>query len=153
MPKPFCFVPIPSAKEFDDVYQIGIKEACDAAGAYAERVDDQIHDERILDRVYNQVAKADFVVEDMTGRNPNMFYDVGYAHALGIRTILLTKNANDIPFNLLQFPHIVSDGIGTLRDELSRRTSYFAENPVSKSGGRRRAPFWAARASQFSAVE
>lgn len=132
-PKPFCFVLMPFSEEFDDVYRIGIKDACDKAGAYCERVDEQIFNERILDRVYNQAAKADIVIADMTGRNPNVFYEVGYAHALGKLTILLTKNADDIPFDLKHFTHIVHETkISILRDELEKRVTYFIENPPAK---------------------
>jgi len=81
--KPFCFVLMPFSKDFDDVYQIGIKESCVNAGAYCERVDEQIFQETILERIYNQITKSDFIIADMTGRNPNVFYEVGYAHALG----------------------------------------------------------------------
>lgn len=133
-PKAFCFVLMPFSEEFDDVYRIGIKEACDKAGAYCERVDEQIYSERILDRVYNQIAKADIVVADMTGRNPNVFYEIGYAHALGKLTILLTQNADDIPFDLKHFPHIVyGTKISSLRDNLEKRVKYFIENPPTKS--------------------
>ncbi|MDQ3798977.1 MAG: nucleoside 2-deoxyribosyltransferase [Acidobacteriota bacterium] len=133
-PKPFCFVLMPFSEEFDDVYRLGIKEACDKAGAYCERVDEQIFSERILDRVYNQIAKADLIVADMSGRNPNVFYEVGYAHALGKLTILLTKNADDIPFDLKHFTHIVyGTKISILRDELEKRVKYFIENPPTKS--------------------
>lgn len=106
-PKPFCFVLMPFSEAFDDVYRLGIKDACASAGAYCERVDEQIFHERILDRVYNQIAKADLVIADMTNRNANVFYEVGYAHALGKLTILLTQNADDIPFDLKHFPHII----------------------------------------------
>ena len=134
-PKPFCFVLMPFSSDFDDVYRIGIKEACEAAGAYSERVDEQIFDESILERVYNQIAKADLIVADMTGRNPNVFYEVGYAHALGTRTILLTKNADDIPFDLRHFPHIVyGNSIASLRDDLKTRVQYFINNPVKTLG-------------------
>ncbi|HEY0051016.1 MAG TPA: nucleoside 2-deoxyribosyltransferase, partial [Pyrinomonadaceae bacterium] len=127
-PKTFCFVLMPFSEEFDDVYRIGIKEACDKAGAYCERVDEQIFSERILDRVYNQIAKADIVIADMTGRNPNVFYEVGYAHALGKLTILLTRNADDIPFDLKHFTHIVyGTKISILRDELGKRVKFFIE--------------------------
>ena len=37
-PKPFVFVLMPFSAEFDDIYQVGIKPACDEAGAYAERL-------------------------------------------------------------------------------------------------------------------
>lgn len=132
-PKPFCFVLMPFSEEFEDVYRIGIKEACDKAGAYCERVDEQIFSERILDRVYNQIAKADLIVADMSGRNPNVFYEVGYAHALGKLTILLTKSADDIPFDLKHFTHIVyGTKISGLRDELEKRVKYFIANPPTK---------------------
>ncbi|MCH7994731.1 MAG: hypothetical protein IIB57_09840, partial [Planctomycetes bacterium] len=92
-PKAFCFVLMPFEDSFGDVYELGIREACTQAGAYCERVDEQIFHESILDRIYNQIAKADIVIADMTGRNANVFYEVGYAHALGKRTILLTRKA------------------------------------------------------------
>ena len=123
---------MPFDAEFDDVYRLGIKDACVSAGAYFERVDEQIFDERILDRIYNQIAKADFIVADMTGRNPNVFYEVGYAHALGKRTILLTKEAADIPFDLKHFPHIVyGNSIVKLRETLQTRIKYFVDQPTS----------------------
>ena len=82
-PKPFVFVLMPFDDEFRDIYEVGIKPACEKAGAYAERVDEQIFTESILDRIYNQISKADLIISDMTGRNPNVFYETGYAHALG----------------------------------------------------------------------
>lgn len=132
-PKTFCFVLMPFRSEFDDIYQIGIKEACDKASAYCERVDEQIFTESILDRIYNQISKADIVIADMTDRSPNVFYEVGYAHALGKLTILLTQNADDIPFDLKHFPHIeYGKKISVLRDELENRIKYFIDNPPDK---------------------
>jgi len=120
---------MPFDKAFDDVYQIGIKESCREVGVYCERVDEQIFHERILDRIYNQIAKADCIIADMTGRNPNVFYEVGYAHALGKPTILLTQRADDIPFDLKHFPHIVYEArLVELREQLSRRVRWFVEN-------------------------
>jgi hypothetical protein len=133
-PKPFCFVLMPFDPSFDDVYKIGIKEACEDAGAYCERVDEQIFNERILDRIYNQIAKADIIIADMTGRNANVFYEVGYAHALNKLTILLTKNADDIPFDLKHFPHIVyGSSISGLRDDLTKRVRHYVETPPGHS--------------------
>lgn len=78
-PKPFVFVLMPFDPSFDDIYKFGIKGAAEDAGAYTERIDDQIFREGILDRVFNQINKADVVVADMTGRNPNVFYEVSDA--------------------------------------------------------------------------
>lgn len=116
---------MPFDEAFDDVYLLGIKVACEKSGAYAERVDEQIFQESILERIYNQIAKADVIIADMTGRNPNVFYETGYAHALGKNVILLTQNTDDIPFDLKHYPHIVYRGkISNLIPELERRISW-----------------------------
>ena len=61
-PRPFAFVLMPFAASYDDVYHLAIAEACKEAGAYAERVDHQIFAGNILERVFNQIAKADLVI-------------------------------------------------------------------------------------------
>jgi nucleoside 2-deoxyribosyltransferase len=128
-PKSFCFVLMPFTSDFDDIYKYGIMESCKDAGAYCERVDEQIFQETILDRIYNQIAKADIIIADMTGRNPNVFYEVGYAHALNKPTILLTQSSDDIPFDLKHFPHIIYDNkISVIRKELTKRLLWFSEN-------------------------
>jgi hypothetical protein len=129
-PKAFVFVLMPFSETFSDIYDLGIMPACKEAGAYCERVDKQIFFESILDRVYNQIAKADLIVADMTGRNPNVFYETGYAHALNKQVILLTQNTDDIPFDLKHYSHIVYGGkIGHLKNELEKRVKWCVENP------------------------
>lgn len=75
----------------------------------------------------------------MTARNPNVFYEVGYAHALGKTVVLLTQRADDIPFDLKHFPHIVyGDQIKELRAELAKRVRHFAfevETPTESQFG------------------
>jgi len=130
MSKPFVFVLMPFDETFADIYKFGIKEAANDAGGYCERVDEQYYEERILDRIYNQINKADVIVADLTGRNPNVFYETGYAHALDKRVILLTSNADDIPFDLKHHFHIVYNGsISTLKEQLTRRLKWYFENP------------------------
>jgi hypothetical protein len=125
VPKPFVFVLMPFDSKFDDIYKFGIKGAADDVGAYAERVDEQIFMEGILDRIFNQISKADVIVADMTGRNPNVFYEVGYAHALGKIVILLTQNSDDIPFDLKHRQHTVYAGkIEGLRIELATKLEW-----------------------------
>jgi len=135
-PKPFVFVLMPFAKEFDDIYKYGIKGAAEDVGAYAERVDEQLFQEGILDRVFNQISKADVIVADMTGRNPNVFYEVGYAHALGKIVLLVTQDADDIPFDLHNRPHVIYQGsIDTVRKELGRRLSWALDEARKRSAG------------------
>jgi hypothetical protein len=121
---------MPFGEEFSELYELGIKTACEKAGAYCERVDEQIFNESILARIYNQIAKADIIVSDMSNRNPNVFYETGYAHALNKEVILLTQSVEDIPFDLKHYPHIVYEGkIIPLRDQLEPRIRWCVNNP------------------------
>lgn len=134
-PKPFVFVLMPFDEKFDDIYKFGIKEAAKEEGAYAERIDEQIFLEGILERIFNQINKADIIVADMTGRNENVFYEVGYAHALGKIVLLLTQNVDDIPFDLKNKQHIVYAGkIETLQSELKKKIRW----AISESSRKRK---------------
>lgn len=137
--KLFAFVLMPFQTTFDDIYRLGIQAAAEKSGMIATRVDEQVfHNEGILERIYNQIEAADFIIADMTGKNPNVFYEVGYAHAKGKLCVLLTQRADDIPFDLRHHRHIVYGSsisslkakltvdLVTLKAELSAR-----ENPVS----------------------
>lgn len=129
-PKPYVFILMPFGEDFDEIYTLGIKAACENAGAYCERVDEQVFVESILERIYNQIAKADVIVSDMTGRNSNVFYETGYAHALNKQVVLLTQNADDIPFDLKHYPHILYGGkIIPLKEQLETRIRWCVENP------------------------
>lgn len=72
-----------------------------------------------MERIYRQIDVADIIIADMTGQNPNVFYEVGYAHAKGKLCILLTSNADDIPFDLKHRRHIVyKESIKSLKDKV-----------------------------------
>jgi hypothetical protein len=119
---PFAFVLMPFASEFSDIYEFGIKETMIQKGVRCERVDEMEFNDRILDQVYKSIQRADLILADMTGRNPNVYYEVGYAHALKKDVILLTQDATDIPFDLKHHNHIEYGGkIAELRKRLGNR--------------------------------
>jgi hypothetical protein len=129
----FAFVLMPFDPKFDDLYKFGIKEVAAKAGVIAERVDEQKFTESMLDRIYRQIDAADVIIAEMTGQNPNVFYEVGYAHAKDKLVILSTADANDIPFDLKHRRHIVhgnsivtlgsclTEELNWVRDELKRK--------------------------------
>lgn len=111
---------MPFDKSFDDIYKMGIKETAAQLDILAERVDEQIFQEGILERIYRQIDAAEIIIADMSGQNANVFYEVGYAHAKEKICLLLTSNADDIPFDLKHHRHIVyGDSITSLRDMLT----------------------------------
>jgi nucleoside 2-deoxyribosyltransferase len=130
----FAFVLMPFDEAFDDVYQLGIKEVAQSLDIRAERVDEQIfHKENILERIYGQINAADLIISDMTGRNPNVFYETGYAHAKGKTCVLLTSRADDIPFDLKHHRHIIyGDSIKNLRMSLETELTFAKSDVINR---------------------
>lgn len=126
--KPFAFVLMPFEPQFSDIYKLGIQAVATECGVVAERVDEQTFSETILERIYRQIENADFIIADMTGRNPNVFYEVGYAHAREKLVTLLTQSVDDIPFDLRHHRHIVYDGsIQTIKQKLKVEIEWLKE--------------------------
>lgn len=72
-----------------------------------ERADTQVLTVPILDKITEYITDADVVIADCTGRNPNVFYELGIAHALGKPVILLTQDEMaDVPSDVKQFEFI-----------------------------------------------
>jgi hypothetical protein len=123
--KIFAFVLMPFDAQFNDIYKLGIKELAATLGITAERVDEQIYREGILERIYRQIEKADIIIADMTGKNANVFYEVGYAHAKDKICVLLTSKVEDIPFDLRHKRHIIYGGsILTLKEHLAEELAW-----------------------------
>ena len=129
--KAFVLVLMPFGERFSDLYTRGIKAAIEAAGADCERVDEQIFAEPIMQRLYDQIARADIVVAEVSEPNLNVFYEVGYSHALGKTTILLKGEAADIPFDLKDYPHVIyGHSISDLKTQLRERIEGLIQNPT-----------------------
>ncbi len=97
--KPNCFVIMPFAPEFDEVYQV-IRETVEDHRYECIRADERYIVGTIMNDVNDQIEKADLIVADLTGKNPNVFYEVGYAAALGKPVIQIAQSANDLPFDV-----------------------------------------------------
>lgn len=132
MSKPFVFVIMPFKPEFDDIYKLGIKAACEDAGATCERVDEQFYLENMLQRIYGQIDRASFVVADLSEENPNVYYEAGWAHGRGKPVVLLTRAASKIPFDLKQYLHVPYDAgkISELKEDLTRMMVHLMKNPA-----------------------
>jgi CheY-like chemotaxis protein len=118
----YCFVCMPFNDVFDDIYNVGIKPVVQELGFKCERAD-EIQDNRgIIDNIYERINKAHIIIGDMTGQNANVYYEIGYAHALKKEVILIAQKVEDIPFDLRGFNHIIYSGkITVLKKELKIR--------------------------------
>ena len=72
-----------------------------------ERSDEVFGTRPIMDDIWEGITSAELVLADVTGRNPNVMYEVGIAHTYGTPVCLVTQDVNDIPFDLRHFRFIV----------------------------------------------
>jgi hypothetical protein len=91
---------------FDSIY----KPAIEQAGLQALRADDEIFATgKIMDQTWRGIRAADVLVAELTSKNPNVFYELGLAHALEKPVVLVSSNQEDVPFDLRHIRVILYD--------------------------------------------
>jgi hypothetical protein len=103
-----CFVLMPFRDEFRGPYE-SIKSAVTEAGLKCVRADEIFEPRSIIQIIYEMIERAEVIVADLTNRNPNVFYELGYAHACGKNTILVTQRAEDVPFDIKHRQYVLYD--------------------------------------------
>ncbi len=99
-----CFVLMPFAPELVPVYTVAIRPAADAAGLRCERADDTAQPGVILEQIDHAIALARVIVADLTGLNPNVMQEVGFARARGKPIVFITQGEfRDLPFDIRHY--------------------------------------------------
>lgn len=98
--KDVCFVIMPFGGWGDDYYETIYCTAIEAAGLDHHRADDLFRPSTIVNDIWTYTKKAKLLLADLSGRNPNVFYELGLAHALAKPVILVAETMDEIPFDL-----------------------------------------------------
>ena len=96
---------MPFDAAFNPIYD-SIREASDNIGLRCRRADDIWENAAIIQDVVSLIDRSRIIICDCTGRNPNVFYEAGIAHALGRDVILITQSEHDIPFDLRHLRYV-----------------------------------------------
>ncbi|HXQ34321.1 MAG TPA: hypothetical protein VN843_09930 [Anaerolineales bacterium] len=130
------FVAMPFSEQFEDTYYLGIIPAARRASAICVRVDQQDLSKQIVETIYSEIRLSDMVIADLTNANPNVTYELGFAHALEKPSIHISANQpENLPFDLRQWStHFYKFGsVHELTKKLSEMIQHILiENKYSK---------------------
>jgi hypothetical protein len=98
-----CFVLMPFADALREIYDQVFKPVCSDNDIECWRVDEIAKPGSITRDIVNGIIEADLVIADLTNRNPNVFYELGIAHSVGNKTIMVSQHKTDVPFDIANY--------------------------------------------------
>jgi len=101
------FVVMPFLKSLQPVYDDHIRSVAKKMNLTIARGDDFFTARSIISDIWNALNACNIIVADCTGRNPNVFYEIGMAHTLGKPVILISQSKDDIPFDIQHIRYLV----------------------------------------------
>jgi hypothetical protein len=131
------FVLMPFALNLKPVYDDHITKVAKTLNLSIARADDFFSQNSIMYEVWSAITQASILIADCTGKNPNVFYEIGIAHTIGKPVILITQNQDDVPFDLryiryiqydytppgmIKFENILTTTISEIRKDLGKGT-------------------------------
>ncbi|OAQ20170.1 hypothetical protein [Thermosulfurimonas dismutans] len=140
LPGPFAPTPIPdevSARnvfvimsfqpEFRDAYYVAIEPTLTKLGFKPVRVDQIQHNRTVTAEILTQIESAAFVVADLTGERPNVYYEVGWAHRANKEVVLLARKGTAVHFDVAAINRIEYNDYTELCESLEKRVRAIAK--------------------------
>ncbi|SRR6266540_525147 len=98
-------VMMPFDAGFDKVYD-ALKDMAKSIRMKCSRADDIWEHDVVIQDIVSLIERSRLVICDCSGRNPNVFYEIGIAHSLGKEVVLITQSKEDIPFDLRHLRYV-----------------------------------------------
>jgi hypothetical protein len=115
---------MPFGSQFDRVLSV-IESACESPQLQLScaRADDVATAGHIMERVLNGILQSEYIVADLTGKNPNVFYELGVAHCCKApsNVIMISQNPDDVPFDVRSLNYLTYQSSDPGHKELKRQ--------------------------------
>lgn len=112
------FLLTPFHNDFEIDYD-NVKNICENLGLNCIRGDENFIRGNILKYIVEQIMSSRIVIANLNGRNPNVYYELGIAHAIGKPVILIAKSFDEIPFDLQSNRIIIYSNYSDLEKSLT----------------------------------
>lgn len=135
-----CFVVCPIGEEgteirinSDKLLKYVIAPVCELCGFEAERIDKRNDANSITQSIIEALDNADLVIADITGHNPNVFYEMGYRARTKKPMIHLRKKGENLPFDItairtFEYDLTDLDSVEEIKDRLKKTIESFQYN-------------------------
>lgn len=98
---PKIFVIMQFTPEYNELYSDVIQPTCTSMGLDCIRADEFFTNTLIIEDIVTSIKESSAIIAEITPDNPNVFWEVGYSHAIGKPTILVCdKKREKLPFDL-----------------------------------------------------
>jgi hypothetical protein len=97
--RPIAFVSMPLSSKFDDIFFYGIQNAVHATNLLCERSSQLASEGEVFDRAMQQIEAAAVVIADISGANPIVYFEIGYALGRGRPIILIVDESEEPHFS------------------------------------------------------
>jgi hypothetical protein len=100
---PKVFVVMQFTERYNELFDQVIKPVCKELGLQAHRADETYSPGLIIADIVKQLSESKIVIAEITEANPNVYYEVGYSHAMNKPTILIADKGIKLPFDVSAF--------------------------------------------------
>lgn len=130
---PFCFVAMPFEDKRTEIYNEYVKTPIEEQlGVSCERSNDITRSTKIMENIWDLLQSCSVVIADISGSNPNVFYELGFAHAIGKPVVLIVENIDEVPFDVGSIRIIPYGDRPSTWKRLSERVVQFVKSELPK---------------------
>jgi len=110
-----------------------IKRTCEALGVRAERVDEIQFTGQITEKILSSIEVASIIIADLTHERPNVYFELGYAQAMGKPCVLIARQGTKLHFDIQGIKVLIFPNLTELEDLLSKSVQAIRDKAEDKN--------------------